>query len=231
MTISKKHKYKRIKRYLLGRYGLSLASGLISFFIIIFIDFTEFRPFGYSVHARKINNALDAISLSLLSAIIIIVFNDMFGLFQKHSISIWHIERQLKSITATFKSMIDSINPFNMQRRTYAETEFIKLFREKNLYDNYYCGKESIIDAFNRNKEHLTIVIEGLLSSYSDYLSKNECKYLRFILESYFFNNTIQPIDFSIDPSDRIFMNENQEEIGRSLYQLYYTSLRMSINR
>lgn len=78
-----------------------------------------------------------------------------------------------------------------------------------------------MVDVYTYKKLEIERIANDLISSYSFYMSNKELGYIDKVLTSYFIMNSIAPMDFSIPEDMRISYPNNQEEIGKSLYELY----------
>ena len=116
--------------------------------------------------------------------------------------------------------MVDAVEPFSLKPKRHSLETFKNLFNQMDLYDGFYGGSRKIVDVYTEYKNRIELIAEGLLASYSEYMTYDELKYLDELLRSYLIRNTISPMDFSIPIENRHFFPSNQEEIGESIYLL-----------
>ena len=116
--------------------------------------------------------------------------------------------------------MIDAVEPFSLERKSISLESFKNVFIQKDLYEGFYGGTRKLVDVYTEYKNRIELIAEGLLASYSEYMTCDELKYLDELLSSYFIRNTISPMDFSIPIENRHSFPSNQEEIGESIYMI-----------
>lgn len=211
---------KYLKR-ILCKYISVWECGIICIVVLCFLKFSDFRPFGYSSKATAINDTLETVAFSILAAIVFFIVNDISTSKQRVKISIHHIENEIRNIRELLRQMIDAVEPFKLGRKHYTLDSFKQKFQNKNLYDGYWGGERSMVDVYTYKKLEIERVANDLISSYSFYMSNEELDYIDKVLNSYFIMNSIAPMDFSIPEDMRISYPNNQEEIGKSLYELY----------
>ena len=194
-------------------------AGFIAFLIIVVIRFTCYRV-GYCIKADSVNYTLETISFSVLAAIIFWFVNDFSSYSKRRTIAVSHLSRQIGTITELIRQMADAVEPFSLKPKRYSLETFKNLFNQMDLYDGFYGGSRKIVDVYTEYKNRIELIAEGLLASYSEYMTYDELKYLDELLNSYLIRNTISPMDFSIPIENRHFFPSNQEEIGESIYIL-----------
>ena len=160
-------------------------------------------------------------AFSILAAIVFFIINDISTSKQRFKISIHHIENEIRNIRELLRQMIDAVEPFKLERKRYTLESFNQKFQNKNLYDGYWGGERSMVEVYTYKKLEIERVAKDLISSYSFYMSNEELDYIDKVLNSYFIMSSITPMDFSIPKEMRINYPNNQEEIGKSLYELY----------
>lgn len=212
--------YKYLKR-ILCKYISVWVCGIICIGVICILKFSDFRPFGSCTYATAINGALETMAFSILAAIVFFIVNDIITSKQRVKISIHHIEHDIEKIRGLLRQMIDAVEPFKLERKRYTVDSFKQKFQNKNLYDGYWGGDRSMVDVYTYKKLEIERIANALISSYSFYMSNKELGYIDKVLTSYFIMNSIAPMDFSIPEDMRISYPNNQEEIGKSLYELY----------
>lgn len=199
-------------------YKWIITTSLLVCFIIAILRFTDWRPFGYSDKADSINYTLETISFSVLATIIFWTVNDYSSYRKRRAIAVNHIRRQIWTIKELIRQMVDAVEPFSLEPKRYSLVSFKNVFNQKDLYDGFYGGSRKIVDVYTEYKKRIELIAEGLLASYSEYMTYDELKYLDELLRSYLIRNTISPIDFSVPIEERHFYPANQEEAGESLF-------------
>ena len=209
----------KVSRFI-KEYKWIIIVGLLVCFIIAVLRFTNWRPFGFSTKAESVNYILETISFSVLASIIFWFVNDFLSYRRRRVIAVNHINRQIWTIKELIRQMVDVIEPFSLEQKSYSLESFKNIFNQKDLYDGFYGGSRKIVDVYTEYKKRIELIAEGLLASYSEYMTYNELKYLDELLRTYLIRNTISPMDFSIPIENRHFFPSNQEEIGESIYFL-----------
>lgn len=202
----------------LKEYRWIIVTSLFVCSIIAILRFTDWRPFGYSDKADSVNYTLETISFSVLAAIIFWAVNDFSSYRKRRAIAVNHINRQIWTIKELLRQMIEAVEPFSLEPKRYSLESFKNVFNQKDLYDGFYGGARKIVDVYTEYTNQIELIAEGLLASYSEYMTYDELKYLDELLRSFLIRNRISPMDFSIPIEDRHFFPSNQEEIGESLY-------------
>lgn len=209
----------KLSRFIKERKWIIIV-GLIACLIIAIIRFTDWRPLGYCTKADSVNYTLETISFSVLAAIIFWFVNDYSRYRKRRAIAVNHISRQIGIITELIRQMVDAVDPFSLEPKRYSSETFKNIFNKMDLHDRFYGGSRRIVDVYTEYKDRIELIAEGLLASYSEYMTSDELKYLDELLRSYLIRNTIIPTDFSIPIKERHFISSNQEEIGESIYLL-----------
>lgn len=201
-------------------YKWLILTGLLACSIITILRFTNWRPLGYNDKAESINYTVETISFSVLAAIIFWLVNDFSNYRKRRVIAVNHINRQIWTINELIRQMMDAVEPFSLESKRYSLESFMNAFNKKDLYDGFYGGSRKIVDVYTEYKNRIELIAEGLLASYSEYMTYDELKYLDELLRSFLIGTTISPTDFSIPIEERHFFPSNQEEIGKSIYQI-----------
>lgn len=209
----------KVPRFIKEYKGI-IITGLFACFIILIIRFTDWRPLGYNAKADSVNYTLETISFSVLAAIIFWAVNDYSSYRRRRVVAVNHINRQIWTIKELIMQMVDAVEPFSLERKSYSLESFKNVFKQKDLHEGFYGGTRKLVDVYTEYKNRIELIAEGLLASYSEYMTYDELKYLDELLRSYFIRNTISPMDFSIPIENRHFLPSNQEEIGESIYLL-----------
>lgn len=202
------------------KYKWITITGSLACIIIVILRFTDWRPFGYVAKANSVNYTLETISFSVLAAIIFWFVNDFSSYCKLRTIAVNHINRQIQTIRELIRQMMDAIEPFSLESKRYSLETFKNAFNKKDLYEGFYGGSRKIVDVFTEYKERIELIAEGLLASYSEYMTNGQLEYIDEILKSFLVRNTIFPMDFSIPLEERHFLPSNQEEVGESIYLL-----------
>ncbi|MBD5188857.1 MAG: hypothetical protein HDS95_01070 [Bacteroidales bacterium] len=202
-------------------YRWIIITGLLACFIIAIIRFTDWRPLGYCTKADSVNYTLETISFSVLAAIIFWVVNDYSSYRRRRVIAVNHINRQIWTIKELIRQMVDAVEPFSLEQKNYSLESFKSVFNQKDLHEGFHGGTRKLVDIYTEYKNRIELIAEGLLASYSEYMTYDELKYFDELLRSYLIRNTISPMDFSIPIENRHFFPSNQEEIGESIYLLF----------
>lgn len=197
-----------------------IASG-----IIYWIQFTDCR-IGSHERADDINITLLNVSYSIFAAAL---FNCVLVY-----IPYKHKRKYVNSIIKSdFFKLHDyarlcrlSIEPyFSFERnKTWKnKQEYVKQFCETDLYETWVGTPTSLITRLERIKNlsnEMRSIIDNLLS-FGEYLSEEQFVTLTQILNTSLFRLSIIPTDWSIAERDRIFREDNQEEIGMAIYDTY----------
>lgn len=209
----------KVRRFIKEYKGIIIV-GLFTCLIIVILRFTDCRPFGYSTKADSVNYTLETISFSVLAAIIFWVVNDYSSYRRRRIIAVNHINRQICTIKELIRQMVYAVEPFSLEQKSYSLESFKNVFNQKDLHEGFYGGTRKLVDVYTEYKNRIELIAEGLLESYSEYMTYDELKYIDELLRSYLIRNTISPMDFSISIENRHFFPSNQEEIGESIYLL-----------
>lgn len=129
------------------------------------------------------------------------------------------IHRQLR--------LVINIEPFSFLKEECTKSVFGEKFSQIDLYEksefDFSKRKKEIL---NMRKEIIISKCENLLTSYSHELSYEQLNFIENALQSIFLLSPLIPIDFSI-PQELFFeynKNNNQKEIGESIFELYLQS-------
>lgn len=202
----------------LKEYIWIIVTSLLVCSIIAILRFTDWRPFGYSDKSDSVNYTLETISFSVLAAIIFWSVNDFSNYRKRSAIAVKHINRQIRTIKELIRQMIEAVEPFSLEPKQYSLESFKKVFNQKDLYDGFYGGSRKMIEVYTEYTNQIELIAEGLLASYSEYMTYDELKYLDKLLRSFVIRNSIIPINFSIPIENRHCYPSNQEEIGESIF-------------
>lgn len=166
-------------------YKWLLITTLMACSIIVIVRFTDWRPFGYSDKADSVNYTLETISFSVLAAIIFWAVNDYSSYRRRRNVAVNHINRQIWTIKELIRQMVDAVEPFSLERKSYSLESFKNVFNQIDLYEGFYGGTRKLVDVYTEYKNRIELIAEGLLASYSEYMTYDELKYLDGLLSSY----------------------------------------------
>ena len=188
--------------------------------IIYFVKFTDCR-IGVSYDADKINEVLVNLSYSYLAAVFFYWVADRIPYHYKRAKIRMKLRRKFNIIKEDIRRSKEVVAPFNMlQDKELNKEEFIEQFMQRDLEDKCYFSKTArIIDHLEFLKKDIMFNIEYLLT-YNEYLNLKQYTLLLELLDySYLSQRIIPKID--VDKEFQTAWNDNQKEIGLSLYALY----------
>lgn len=199
---------------------------LVSSLIIYLIQFTEVR-IGSHVKAYEINCILLNTSYSILAAALFYLVIDFIPNYTKSKSIRCIINNDFKRLTNITSSCIFILyKPLSFENdgiNTHIPTEdnFVNNFKNMNLHDSIFTNtKISKLEYANTYRDSMESLIYQMLQ-YREYLNSEQIKSLSSIINSKFLTVKITPIEYDIPNSSRIYKDNNQEEIGQSLYQIY----------
>lgn len=195
--------------------------GIGCIIVIGIIRFSDWRPFGVCVKADSVNYTFETLSFSILAAIIFWLVNDYLKYRKRRVIAKRHINRQIKIIKELVRQMIGAVEPFNVWAKYDTLESFLMIFNEKDLEDGFYGGSRKIVEVYTEYKLNIEKIAANLLVSYCDFMTTDELETFDKILSSFLICNSIVPIEFSIPKEDRLFYPSNQNEVGKSIYELH----------
>lgn len=198
---------------------------IISIVLIFILKFTEWRPIPCRF-ADAGNNVLETLAFSMLAASLFYVINDYIPQMPIKNVAHRYVQRNLRKLRENLRIIVELVNPFTFNKPKYDIQSFTKAFGEKDLVVGY-GDSTPFVDFINMRKTEIETICDVLLSSYKQYMSVEEIKYVDTILGSYFIQNHLTPMNFSVPEEDRHAYPNNQEEIGKSIFELY--SLRSPI--
>lgn len=192
---------------------------VISAVLIFILKFTEWRLITCSF-ADAGNYVVETLAFSMLAASLFYVINEFIPQMPVKNVAHRYIQRNLRRIRENLRIIVELVEPFRFDKPKYDLQSFTKVFREKDMISGY-GNSTSFTDFINMRKTEIESICDDLLSSYKQYMSVEEIKYVDTILNSYFIQNSLLPMNFSVPEEDRYAYPNNQEEIGKSIFELY----------
>lgn len=188
--------------------------------LIVVVKFTNYR-IGVSEKANEINEVLVNLSYSYLAAVLFYWVTDRIpNCYKKNKIKM-RLKSKFNRIKEDIRRSKEVITPFNLQQdKELSQIEFIEQFMQKDLEDKCYFSKSTrIIEYLESLKKDIIFNIEYLLT-YNGYLTLEQYTLLLEILDNpYLIQRIIPKID--VDKEYQSAWNDNQKEMGLSLYALY----------
>lgn len=115
-------------------------------------------------------------------------------------------------------------NVFSFENKTWSnENEYVEQFATIDLSEEAITiGKSSYtkLQQLEYYRSEIRNIAEHLMT-YQEYLSFSQFKTLSSVLASLFIRGPIEPINWDLSEEERSRMNDNQKDIGRSIYQIY----------
>ena len=116
-----------------------------------------------------------------------------------------------------------TLPPYDLRQKKYDKIEYVKRFTFENLYQDYAFDKgKSKQDKLHSLRKEINDII-NLLMAYREYLKDDAFQFLNDISTSFFMTNDIIPNDIE-------YKNNNQEQIGESIFDLYEKSIGFHYN-
>lgn len=109
------------------------------------------------------------------------------------------------------------------EKKWSREEEYVEQFCKSDLYDIWDNSKgtpTTILQRIVYLRDEMKHTLDHLMM-YREYLSIQEFETLTKVLSSELFNKAIEPIIWEIPERERIQKPDNQEAIGRSIYEVY----------
>ena len=202
----------------------AIAITLIPGVSIFILEFTAFRPFGYNRYAININRLILTLSYTLIGSGLFYYVNVILPSIWKNDMACKHIHRQIKAIKEELQLIVMfDIEPFCMSDKKYNTETFAAKFRSINLYDDYGF-RQNVKDRIEQPRKRIEAICTDLMGNYMQELTPNQIRFIDFIMTSYFMNNQIQPIEYSLPDHLKDKYPNNQNEIGISIFSLYSIS-------
>lgn len=109
------------------------------------------------------------------------------------------------------------------EKKWSREEEYVEQFCKSDLYDIWDNSKgtpTTILQRIVYLRDEMRQTLDHLMM-YREYLNIQEFETLTKVLSSELFNKAIEPIIWEIPERERIHKYDNQEAIGRSIYEVY----------
>lgn len=199
---------------------LCLILLFVSLSIIFIIKFTNFH-IGYSDKADVINSIFVNISFSIIASVIFYFVLEYLPYSYKKK----KIRRIIDCEISKFrehsrlcKSSID--NAFSYDNSNAATMdEYISKFKETDLSTCYFMPPKTKLMILEQNRENMRLIINNLFL-YKEYLELKEIGIFTSIATKSYFISPIIPINFDLPDEERDCAANNQEEIGRSIFEI-----------
>lgn len=193
---------------------------VVAGFIIYFIKFTDCR-IEISCNADEINEVLVNLSYSYLAAFFFYwVAERIPHCYKKRKIRM-RLRSKFNIIKEDIRRSKEVVVPFVLSHnKDLNQEEFVERFKQIDLGDECYFSKTmKIIDHLEFLKKDIIFNIEYLLT-YNEYLTLGQYTLLLEILDCPYLNRRIIP-KIDVDKEYHSAWNDNQKEMGLSLYSLY----------
>lgn len=217
-----------MKRHIMNRFikykiCASLWKLLLLTFIciVVVLELTRWRPFGFSDNAKNINNLLLTLSYSIIGANLFYLLNEYLPSLSKRYVTQKHVERQLRIIKEQLRLLVEvDLHPFAFEPKDIVKDNYVAEFENTNLHESAPFNKNiSKEDFINKRKNLIAKISSELLSSYLNILTREQLNFLDKILKSTFVNIVLSP---ALWTSNHVPIgDDNQKEISESIYELY----------
>lgn len=131
-----------------------------------------------------------------------------------------YITRQIKFIKENIRLIVESIEPFKMDKK-YNKNQFCSVFKRTDLSSSFMGGSTTKEEYINKKKKSIEATCEQLLGNYGNYLNDRDLKFVNSIEKSYFIQNKLNSIDFNIPKDFLSSYPNNQEEFGDSIFEIF----------
>lgn len=130
------------------------------------------------------------------------------------------IETEIQSIRELLRQSYQSVLPtFSFSTTKYTIEDYACMFKKKDLYEKYHFSDKTILNKLTELQHEIRRYAETLLA-YREFLSAEEFTFITKVLSSSFIKNDIFPNSDEL-PEEY----QNQEIIGRDIYNLYNDSI------
>ncbi|MBQ3237869.1 MAG: hypothetical protein IJA98_02205 [Bacteroidaceae bacterium] len=129
---------------------------------------------------------------------------------------------RLKECARLCRLSIEPAYPFE-EKRWSSEEEYVEQFCKSDLYDVWDNSKGNPTTRLQRIeylRDEMRHTLDHLMM-YREYLSIQEFETLTKVFSSELFNKAVEPIVWEIPERERIHKPDNQEAIGKSIYDVY----------
>lgn len=65
--------------------------------------------------------------------------------------------------------MVDAVEPFSLEQKSYSLESFKNVFNQKDLHEGFYGGTRKLVGVYTEYKNRIELIAEGLLASYSEW--------------------------------------------------------------
>ena len=203
---------------------LWLIVGGVALFLIVVLEITSWRPLGYASKHEEINRIILTISYSFFASCLFYLFNDLIPSYRRRIVAKKYIEKELFIIKESFRQLVN-IKPFSFSEKAFSMEEFAKEFANNDLFKNADFNEfKTKIQILTERKQYIEQICKNLLSSYSLYMNHKQIEFIIVVLRSRFIVEPINAKDFNIPQEILATYPNNQEEIGRSIFELYILS-------
>lgn len=201
---------------------LWLFVGGIALSLIVMLEVTSWRPLGYISKHEEVNRIILTVSYSLFASCLFYMFNDLIPSYRRNNTAKKYIRKELFKVGEQLRLLVD-INPFSFCKTKLSREKFVQEFAnldlsEKSHFDTSKTKYQILID----KKQYIEQICKYLLSSYAPYMNQKQLELIISILGSKFIVDTIRIRDFSIEKEFIYSYPNNQEEIGESIFDLYF---------
>lgn len=136
-----------------------------------------------------------------------------------------YLDRQISYIIEHIRLAKISVQRITFNTKELNKDEYIKTFCERDLFENYPLSQKiSIYDKLIELRSQINSSVDSILS-YREYLEDEQYEFVNMIICSKYLLNDIIPRD-----SDKPSQEDNQEEIGESIFNLYELSKKYKRN-
>lgn len=218
-------RYNRFKYYKISaRLWKPLV--LISSCVVLVIELTNWRPFGYSSIADNVNRFLATLSYSIIGANLFYCFNEYIPSLSKKYVSKEHVSHQLWKIKEQIRLLIEmDLHPFCLERKRITEEGYIADFESTDLNEiSPFGNNNSKADVINKRTDTIVRICNELLSSYLNVLTENQLGFISVLFASPIVRVGLKPTIWDENNEPVIGYDDNQREIGKCIYFLYKQS-------
>ena len=194
---------------------------------IIILVLTDCRFDKYE-NVKCYNDIWLSICVGILSSCVFYFVNEVVPKRELNRTMKWLIEHDLNEIWELIRECVLTVIPkdsFSLDppgKRVWVpkKSEYLKFFNSYNFYSQIINGKPAI-NFINEKIKEIKSMGLYLLNDYSRYLSIAQIHYLHTILTSPLILDGLNPMDFEVDEEYNEYYPNNQDKVGRSLYDLY----------
>lgn len=215
--------YKQVNRFIGYKICalLWMPSFFVSICVIVVLELTKWRPLGFSYNADCINRFLLTLSYSVAGANMFYFFNDYLPSLSKRYVTKKYVERKIREIKEQLRLLVkEDLHPFAFKQNSIDKTAYVAEFEGTDFSERYPLDRNlSKEDLINKRKSIISKLSNELLSSYLNVLTIKQLDFLDKILKSAFIALILRPALWTENKEP--IGNDNQKEIGESIYKLY----------